>query len=111
MQPLVGPSISRGNKELLRLSPWKYNHENVLFLLHKLNFRNSYSVILFFYTKLCLLSDSQTQRFPGCYMGEGPGNCIVWGWLTEGGGGWLSLTGFVLQLWASLLAQTGYYRS
>jgi len=26
-------------------------------------------------------------------MGEGPGNCIVWGWLTEGGGVWLSLTG------------------
>jgi len=45
-------------------------------------------------------------------MGEGPGNCIVWGWLTEGGGVWLSLTGFVLQLWASLLAlAAGYYGS
>jgi len=71
VQPLVGPSIRRGNKDLLLLSPWKHDHQNVLFLFHELDFGNSYSIILFFYAKLCLLSDSQTQRFAGCH-GRGP---------------------------------------
>lgn len=45
----------------------------ILFLLRKLDFGSRYSlyVILYFYTKPCLLSDNQTQRFAGCY-GRGP---------------------------------------
>ncbi len=38
-------------------------------------------------------------------MGEVPGNRVVWGWLNEGGGDWLGLTGFVSLHWGSLLAQ------